>query len=202
MFLIARYREEMLGGMEQSTALQHALARVGGSISAAATVICGIGVLAFMQFGKVREAGLVIPFTLFIVLAGTLTFTAALLRLTGRWAFWPHRESTRSQAKTLVPTLWQRFVGWDIWNKIGPVLSRWPGLIGAATLAVMAPFAVVAVIHYQDENYNPIADLPASVPSVAGTQALQKHFPLGLQGILTVFVHNEQVDFRPAREMS
>jgi RND superfamily putative drug exporter len=195
-FLIARYREEMLNGIPAREAMIHSIARVGVSITAsAATVICGIGVLAFMQFGKVREAGLVIPFALFIVLCGTLTFSAALLRLTGEWAFWPHQRPGRREPKTVAPSLLHRLLGWDVWKHVGLVLLRRPGLVWLATVGVMAPFALVAVLHYRDETYNPIGDLPASAPSVAGTQALEKHFPLGMLGTLTIFVRNDQVDF-------
>src|SRR5205823_5716756 len=111
-------------------AVANAIALVGGPIAAsAATVICGIGVLAFMQFGKVREAGLVIPFALTIVLCGTLTFSSALLRLAGRWAFWPHWEEGPTQITREAPSPWRRFLGWDVWKAFGPVMLRWPGLI-------------------------------------------------------------------------
>jgi RND superfamily putative drug exporter len=195
-FLIARYREETLRGIEMRDALIHSIARVGLSITAsAATVICGIGVLAFMQFGKVREAGLVIPFTLIIVLAGTLTFTTALLRMSGRWAFWPHRPPGRREPKTLAPSLLHRLLGFNVWQKLGSMLLRRPGLIWLATVAVMVAFALVAVLHYQDETYNPIADLPSDAPSVVGTKVVEKHFPLGVLGTYIVFLRNDQVDF-------
>ena len=196
LFLIARYREELQGGMDRREAMIHAVSRVGDSITAsAATVICGIGVLAFMEFGKVREAGLVIPFALFIVLCGTLTFSAALLMLAGKWAFWPHHQAPRGAGEALAPSFWRRLLAFDVWEKIGPVLVRRPGLITLATIALMVPFAAVALNHYQDESYNPLADLARDAPSVAGTRALERHFPPGFEGILTVFVRNDQVDF-------
>src|SRR5207302_1523187 len=90
LFLIARYREELEGGAAPREAVGAAIAHVGHAITAsAATVICGIAMLAFGRFGKVHQAGLVIPFALLITLAAALTFSPALLRLTGRWAFWP-----------------------------------------------------------------------------------------------------------------
>src|SRR5207237_4395925 len=88
-FLIARYREELESGAAPREAVAAAIAHVGSAITAsAATVICGIGMLVFARFGNVHQAGLVIPFALLIVLGAVLTFTAALLRLLGRWAFW------------------------------------------------------------------------------------------------------------------
>jgi uncharacterized membrane protein YdfJ with MMPL/SSD domain len=45
--------------------------------------------LAFARFGKIREVGLVIPLSLVLVLCAALTFAPSLLRLAGRWVFWP-----------------------------------------------------------------------------------------------------------------
>ncbi len=50
-------------------------------------------------------------------------------------------------------------------------------------------------MHYHDETYNPIGDLPDDAPGVRGTQALQKHFPAGLLGTFTVMLQDDQLDF-------
>ena len=64
--------------------------RGGAAITAsAATVIIGIGMMVFAQFGKFHEAGYAVPFSIFLVLCALLTFSPALLRLAGHWAFWP-----------------------------------------------------------------------------------------------------------------
>ena len=53
-FLIARYREELDTGAEVQEALTRTIGRAGTAVSAsAATVICGIGMMAFAQFGKI-----------------------------------------------------------------------------------------------------------------------------------------------------
>src|SRR5205807_7284604 len=101
----------------------------------------------------------------------------------------------RREPKTVAPSLLHRVLGVDVWKKAGSVILRRPGLIWLATVAVMAPFAAIALLHYQDETFNPIEDLPASAPSVAGTRVLEQHFPLGMLGTLTVFVRNDRVDF-------
>ncbi len=196
LFLISRYREELLTGIEPRQAMADAITRVGTAVSAsAATVICGIGVLAFMQFGKIREAGIVIPFALFIVLCGTLTFTTALLRLAGRWAFWPHRRPAPHEPKTLAPSLLHRLAGIDIWKEVGSWMLRWPGAIWMGTVAIMVPFAAYALVHYEDETYNPIGDLPKDAQSVAGSNVLEKYFPPGILGPTSVFIINNDVDF-------
>ena len=61
-------------------------------------VMCGIGMMCFAEFGKFREAGLAIPLSLALVLLATLTFSPALLRLAGRWAFWPRHTAPAASA--------------------------------------------------------------------------------------------------------
>ena len=99
-FLIARYREELSTSETEGVgsrvpmpaALQQALSRVGAALTASAgTVMCGIGMMVFAEFGKFRQAGVGIAFGLAVVLAASLTFTPTLLRLADRWVFWPRR---------------------------------------------------------------------------------------------------------------
>ena len=90
LFLTARYKEELDRGAAPKDAVAQAIGGAGTALAAsAATVICGIAMLVFAQFGKFRDAGIAIPLSLFLVLCATLTFSPALLRLAGRWAFWP-----------------------------------------------------------------------------------------------------------------
>ncbi|HEV3119054.1 MAG TPA: MMPL family transporter, partial [Gemmataceae bacterium] len=162
-FLIDRYREELDAGFTASEAAARAIGHAGGAVSAsAATVICGIGMMAFAQFGKIREAGYVIPFCLIIVLCAALTFAPALLRLTGRWVFWPigqvgptGEERGRGPMTRFLNRLFQPNFMPDFWSRIGPALARRPGLIWLTTVAVMAPFAVLAVLFYDKINYDP-----------------------------------------------
>jgi RND superfamily putative drug exporter len=202
-FLIARYREELDAGADVREALARAIGRAGGPVTAsAATVICGIGMLAFARFGKIREAGLVIPFSLVLVLGAALTFAPALLRWAGRWVFWPQGLTERATAghdrgrPTRFPgRLLRRNLLPDVWDRIGPALLRRPGLIWFTAVAVMTPFAVVAVLWYREVNYDPLSGLPESAPSVAGARALERHFSPGVLGPVTVLLQNDQVDF-------
>ena len=59
----------------------------------------------------------------------------------------------------------------------------------------MTPFAVVAVLHYNDVNYDPLSGLPESAPSVAGARALEKHYSPGLLGPVTILLQNGRVEF-------
>ena len=84
LFLISRYQEELEGGTPLGEAMAQALGRIGGALSAsAATVICGIGTLMFAEFGKFRDAGFAISFSLLVMMCATMSLTPGLLRLAG-----------------------------------------------------------------------------------------------------------------------
>ena len=201
LFLMARYREELDHGGTPREALARAVGSVGAAlVASAATVICGIGMMVFAEFGKFREAGMAIPFSLFLVLLATLTFSSSVLVLAGRWAFWPQRATEVPSE----PGMAGRLRGWffhpgsglhRIWERIGQGLRRRPGAVWLTTVAVMAPFVAAAGLLYNRLSYDLIGSLPADAPSVVGTRALRAHFPAGLMGPLTVLVVDPHANF-------
>lgn len=209
LFLTARYKEELDRGACISDALAQAIGSVGSAlVASAATVMCGIGMMVFAEFGKFHEAGIAIPLGLFFVLCATLTFSSALLRLAGRWAFWPQRRAMQCSADNAddfeTPGgFWQRLRQGNgflrLWQKTGQALLRRPGTTWLASVAPMVPFAVVAVLLYNHLSYDFIGNLPASAPSVVGTRALEEHFPAGIMGPTTVLLVDPKVDFRKAK---
>ncbi len=199
LFLIARYREELDTGAAPADAIARAITQVGGAVTAsAATVIGGIAMLAFGDFPKIHAAGIVIPLALAVVLLATLTVSTSLLRLAGRWAFWPHflRRQSTPQSK---PTSLQRILGGTLfgnfWERAAAFLIRNPAEVWLGAVAVMTPFVVLALRHSSDTNFNPLSDLPRDVPSVLGTEALAGHFPPGVLGTAVILVRDDEVDF-------
>src|SRR4029077_5952908 len=110
LFLTARYKEELDRGAKPGDAVAGAIGGVGAALTAsAATVMCGIAMMMFAQFGKFREAGFAIPLSLLVVLVATLSFSPSLLRLAGRWAFWPYRPQPAVRQETGAPQgVWWR----------------------------------------------------------------------------------------------
>ena len=199
LFLTARYREEIEHGATYDQAIQTALAKVGAALLASAgTVIGGIGMMVFAEFGKFREAGVAISFSLVVVLAAVLTLSSVLLRLAGRWAFWPGRiASVASPALERVveesqPLPLNSVSGWD---RVGHWIAKRPALAFSLCVGLMAPFCVVAVVFHQHVSYGFLSNLPADAPSVRGTRDLQTHFPGGVTGPLTLVIHSPQSDF-------
>jgi len=203
LFLIDRYKEELDEGTSFDEAAANCVAKVGAAIAASAgTVICGIGMMMFAEFGKFRQAGFAISFGLIVVLLASLTFTPALLRLTGRWAFWPQMRTERVSSMggwlptaTLSSRLGQ--VRWlqNIWDAVGQVLLRCPMTVWLLSIALMLPFATVGVMFFSHLSYGLLSDLPATSISVQGTRSVREHFPAGATGPVTVLLRNDQIDF-------
>jgi RND superfamily putative drug exporter len=202
LFLTGRYKEELDRGATPREAVARALGDVGAALAASAiTVICGIGMMVFAQFGKFREAGIAIPLSLTLVLLATLSFSPALLLLAGRWAFWPYRpgRGDGQQQAARPPGFARRLFHpgrlREVWDWMGEHLLRRPGAIWLTSVGVLTPFVVAAVLLNGHLSYDLIGNLPADAPSVAGTRVLREHFPAGILGPVDVLLVNEQVDF-------
>ena len=203
LFLIDRYKEELDAGASFDEASANCVAKVGAAIAASAgTVICGIGMMMFAEFGKFRQAGFAISFGLIVVLMASLTFTPALLKLTGRWAFWPQMRTERvSSAGGWLPTatlssqLGQ--VRWlqNTWDAVGRLLLKCPMTVWLTSIVLMLPFATVGLLFFSHLSYGLLSDLPMSSVSVQGTKVVRQHFPAGATGPITILLHNDQLDF-------
>ncbi len=202
LFLISRYQEELEGGTPLGEALAGALGKIGGALAAsAATVICGIGTLMFAEFGKFREAGFAISFSLLVMMCATMSLTPGLLRLAGHWVFWPRRIGMEHEHALHPEQAWARWLTGssnlfdELWRVLGRAIQRWPGTIWLLTVLVLSPFAGYAARNYNNLNYGPMQDLPRDPPCVMGTKLLTAHFPVGYTGPLTLAIRNDRVDF-------
>jgi putative drug exporter of the RND superfamily len=204
LFLISRYKEELDHGTPPAEAVARAIAGVGVALTAsAATVICGIAMMYFAQFGKFRQAGIAIPLSLGLVLLATLTFSPCLLRLFGTSIFWPRKARKTAGSETIRPPAMTRYLPRllqteglrTFWESVSGLLRRRSGAVWLVTVGVLAPFAVAGLLLYDRLSYDLIGNLPASAPSVAGTQVLHEHFPGGVLGQVTVLMVQPKYDF-------
>ncbi|MFP6765475.1 MAG: MMPL family transporter, partial [Planctomycetaceae bacterium] len=206
LFLIARFKEELDAldtGDNVSQAVSSSIAKVGDALVASAcTVMCGIGMMVFADFGKFRQAGVAITVGLAVVLLAALTFTPALLRMCGRWAFWPYITTRQVQnaggwlsATGLMGSLLRRNVFDLLWKKTSDLVVARPGFVLTVSTAVMFPFAVVAVVCFRNLSYGLLTELPQNNASVQGARAVQQHYPAGIAGPVTVLLENRNRDF-------
>jgi RND superfamily putative drug exporter len=198
LFLISRFQEELESGTDIKRGVREALGKAGAAIAAsAAAEIAGIGMMGFAEFGKFREAGIAIAFSLVVMLLAVLTLTPALLRLAGRRAFWPQRPAfpieERPNGSRAAPreNRFQR-----LWEGIAQAVLRRPGTFWLISTGMMAPFAVVGVLCYHHLNYGLVGNLPRRAASAHGTKVLERHFPAGATGPVNLLIRNQQIDFR------
>ncbi|MDG1893847.1 MAG: MMPL family transporter [Fuerstiella sp.] len=182
LFLIARYREELEAGANIEDAICVALTRVGSALAASAgTTMCGIGMMWFAEFGKFQQAGIAIAFGLLMTLCAALTLTPAILRLSGRWAFWPSVPAQRPATGAgwvARPDKFSRLLAIG-WKRIGRLHLRRPWMMWLSSILGMLPFSILGLVFFGHLSYGLISELPDTAPCVQGAAALQAHFPAG-----------------------
>ncbi|WP_437204779.1 MMPL family transporter [Planctomicrobium sp. SH664] len=203
MFLTSRFHEEIRRTKSVEEALTRTLQHVGPAIAAAAgTVIFGIGMMVFAEFGKFHQAGISIPFAIFVILIAALTFTPALLRLMGRWTFWPEVPSF-GQPELPSVGLFSRVVRFvtmhsastRFWESLATAVTVHPVRSWIIAVACMMPFTVVGVYCYDHVNYGLVNQLSTRAASVSGTRDIARNFSPGLTGPVTAMIENTSLDF-------
>jgi RND superfamily putative drug exporter len=182
LFLISRYREELARGTRPATALARAVVNVGGALTAsAATVVCGLGMMATAEFAKVRTGGPAIGLSLIVALAAALTLTPALLQILGTAAFWPvgapQPEADGRPRRTL-------------WTRLARVVVRRPLTVGLVAVLVLIPLAILGF--QVRPSYRATAELSSRATSVRGLEALKRHFTPGEVGPITLLLVSPQ----------
>jgi RND superfamily putative drug exporter len=96
LLVLARYQEEVLGQPSAAVAegrtrrLAGTMAVLAGVLaSTAASTMVGFSAQVVAQFGLFRTMGPALAIAVFITLLAGLTLTPSIMRLFGRWLFWP-----------------------------------------------------------------------------------------------------------------
>ncbi|MEZ6059936.1 MAG: MMPL family transporter [Planctomycetaceae bacterium] len=187
LFLIARYREELDGGAAIEEAIAGTLEKIGSALAASAgTSMTGIGMMAFAEFGKFQQAGIAITFGFAVVLLAALSLTPAILRLLGRWAFWPnvprqdvsHEAGWPARSDSFTRLLQSNWLQQG-WHYVGQQLLKRPRKMWLSAVGGLLPFAMIGVVFYGYLSYGLLSELPDSAASVHGAKALQTHFAAG-----------------------
>lgn len=178
LFLIARYREELERGRDTTQSVRRSVSAVGEAIAASAgTVVCGLAMMGFASFAKIRCAGPVIALALAVGVAASLTLTPALLDLTGASAFWPGKVAVRVRGQ-------RRRQG--VWDRMSKLVVRRPGWVWIGTFLLLAPFALLGLS--TKSTYSPVGDLNPHSDSVKGFEVVCKRFTAGESGPVTVLL--------------
>ncbi|MHB8573609.1 MAG: MMPL family transporter [Candidatus Dormibacteria bacterium] len=164
LFLISRFKEQIAGGDSVPAGLGTTLHRVGEALmSSAGTVILGGLVMATASVALFNSTGPAIAVGVLVSLCAGLTLAPALMVISGRFLFWPHR-AVRDQ-----PGRFWTAVSNLIANRPAPVLAL--SLVALLLLAASAPSLVV--------SYDQVSPQPRQNESVQGLATLDRHFPPG-----------------------
>ncbi len=183
LFLFARFREALRHGQEPPEATAEALGSVGHALlGSALTTIVGLGMLFFSEFGKFRNSGPALGVCMLVALLASITLAPALLRVTGRFVFWPFGAGCEDPSQTSASRTTGRF-GY-IWKAVGRKIVARPGFVLLATLIVLMPLAWEGV--QARTTFDLLNELDPARPSVRGAQMLNRHFPPGESSPITV----------------
>ncbi|MGC8635098.1 MAG: MMPL family transporter [Candidatus Limnocylindrales bacterium] len=165
-FLISRFREEVSRG-DWHAASQATVQRIGAVITAsAATVIVGLGSMAFGQFQMIQTTGPALAIAIFVTLVAGLTFTPALLGVFGHYLFWPLHD--RDESAVNPRSFFVRLAGG---------VSRRPALVGAVLLVVLlVPLSGLTAMR---ANFDAVSDLPKTSDARVGFDLVAQHLGRG-----------------------
>ena len=165
-FLISRYREEV-GQGRWHDASRRTVRRIGAVISAsAATVMVGLGAMAFGDFGMIRSTGPALAVAIFVTLVAGLTLAPALLGVFGHYVFWPRHEQTGAEAEPE-----------GLFAHLAAVVTRHPGLVAAALVIGLAVPAFY--LPQMKTNFDTLAELPTTSDARQGYDIVAAHLGKG-----------------------
>jgi RND superfamily putative drug exporter len=194
LFLIARYREELIRGRSRADALRESIEQVGGALVASAgTVIVGLGMLWFSTFAKIQYTGPAIALSLAVGLVASLTLAPVLLHWLRAAVFWPFRQPHHEKGHDVERESLEQMPLSGFWLAVADQVVRRPGTILALCVLAMTPLAVIGA--RTKPNYSQLADLNPDRPSVVGAKIIQKYFPVGEIGPTSVLIEHPGIDF-------
>ncbi|WP_437227277.1 MMPL family transporter [Planctomicrobium sp. SH661] len=204
MFLTSRFHEEIQRRGTVEEAVTRTMEGVGPAVTAAAgTVIFGIGMMIFATFGKFHQAGISIAFSLFVIWCAAMTFTPAILRVMGRYTFWPEMPQHGVEFRTQKVGPFSQFIrritfhseSHKFWETLADRITRYPVRAWVGTVLCMLPFSIVGWWCYDHVSYGLIGELRNNVPSVVGTELVSHYFSKGLTGPTTLVIEQPDIDF-------
>lgn len=195
LFLIARYREELVRGRSGPDALREAIKQVGGALVASAgTVIIGLGMLWFSSFAKIQYTGPAIALSLAIGLVASLTLAPVMLHWLRGAVFFPFKPPHHIRGADLEQEMLQQSPMSGFWSRVASLVVAKPGIILGISLAVLIPFAVFGT--QLKENYSQLSDLSPNQPSIQGANMVQRYFAAGELAPASILIEHPGLNFR------
>jgi RND superfamily putative drug exporter len=164
LFLISRFREEMIGAATPVPAVRSTIRAVGETIaSSAGTVIVGLAMMIFAELGLYNTSGPSISIGVVIALLAGLTLVPALLTILGHHTFWPRRSRPVKER--------------GFWPSWAARVVRRPLVALLVPIVVLVPLAIYGSGLARD--FDLLGDLPADNEARVGFNILAKHLGPG-----------------------
>jgi RND superfamily putative drug exporter len=184
LLLVARYREELRRHEDRHEAMAMALHRAGPAIIAsAATVAIGMSILTLADLNSTKGLGPVAALGIVVGLLAMITLLPALLVVFGRWLFWPVRPKNGTAEPTAT----------GLWARLGGRIARRPRTVWISTALALGILAL-GMIQLNANGLTTEDSYTTKQPSVAGEEALARHFPAGQGEPVVVIANVAQAD--------
>ena len=176
LFIVSRYREELVLQNDKWLAMRSTMSRVGPSIAGSAgTTIVAMFALTFSSYGSFRSLGPMLAMAIFVVLLSGIFVMPAVIALCGRWVFWP-RPLIQSQSVS----------DSGFWSKVGQLVSRRPLLIFSITMIGIVIATIPAWSIKPSHNF--LDGFPDDMESKVGYEMLAESFPAGRLAPTEIYV--------------
>ncbi len=173
-FLLARYREELVRGTEPKEAVATTVRWAGQSITTSGLAVLVVAVaLTLSGISFLSQLGICLLIAVACALLVNLTVLPSILILVGPRIFWPNsgaRFQRYAESRTRNIETHRDYIA-----RAGRAATRRPGLVIVLILVLSAPVVFVALqvpVSYDISNIG----LPASNPAQAGFVQLQNDF--------------------------
>ena len=185
-FLLARYREELVKGASSDAAIRTSVRWAGQSITTSGlTIMVVTAAMTFTPFTNLKEYGWALTFGVLVSLLAALTLVPAVIRLVGPRVFWPYTGTRFRAYATRRNASVAKNEGYIA--KAGSVAVHRPLTVIAIVLLLSAPVVYAAMevpVSYDMTNFG----VPSSQPSQHGMQELSNQFGPGFDSPSYVLV--------------
>ncbi len=190
LLLVARYREELLGGWQPDVAIARAWATAGRTIVfSALTVAAALSGLLMFDMPTLRALGVAGLSIAVVAMVGSLTFAAALIGLLRRWIR-PTRRQVRRNAAVHTAEAMER----GFFARLSRLVQRRPVLVALGTAAVL--LAAGAPLIDSAVRLPGLEGVPRSIESARVADTLAERFARRPAAAITVVAQTEPANLQ------
>ncbi|MFC6331044.1 MMPL family transporter [Paenibacillus septentrionalis] len=189
LFLITRYRDELMHERGTRSALIQAFKGSSGAIAMSGfTVVIALLALLLAQYGSSHRFAIPFSLSIFIMGLASLTLVPALLAILGRASFYPFvprtEEMERERAARLNRPVKPRQEAHKLWKKIGGFVTEKPWTVIVTSMIVLLTLGAFAT--QTQYKYDLLSSFPADMESREGFKLIGEAYSQGELAPLTV----------------